>query len=125
MLVIKPAEERGALARQAQPHTLTGDFRTHPKFHSKFLPTDRDVLVYLPPGYRDDRRRRYPVLYLHDGQNLFDGATAYVPGKHWRVGETATELMTAGLCAPLIVVGIYHMGEERVEEYTPTRDARV
>jgi predicted alpha/beta superfamily hydrolase len=125
MLVIEPAEEHGAVARQAQPHTLTGDFRTHPKFHSKFLPTDRDVLVYLPPGYRDDRRRRYPVLYLHDGQNLFDGATSFVPGQEWRVDETAQELILSRAIEPLIIVGIYNTGKERVEEYTPSADPKL
>jgi predicted alpha/beta superfamily hydrolase len=124
MLVIEPAEEHGAFAQRAQPHTLTGDFRTHPKFHSKFLPTDRDVLVYLPPGYRDDRRRRYPVLYLHDGQNLFDGATSFVPGQEWRVDETAQALILSRAIEPLIIVGIYNTGKERVEEYTPSADPK-
>ncbi len=66
----------------ARPHTLTGQIRTHAAFHSQFLPTDRDVLVYLPPGYDDPKNadRRYPVLYLHDGQNVFDSATSFIPG---------------------------------------------
>ncbi len=63
-----------------QPHTTTGDMRLHQKFHSKILNNDRDVLVYLPPGYDKDKTRRYSVLYLHDGQNLFDGATSFIPG---------------------------------------------
>lgn len=106
------------------PHTLTGEFRTHSKFHSKHLPTDRDVMVYLPPGYGRDARRRYPVLYLHDGQNLFDGATSFIPGQEWRVDETAQALITDGVVEPLIIVGIYNTGRERVEEYTPTVDPR-
>ncbi len=57
-----------------QPHTLTGDIRFHKSFHSKILSNDRDVVVYLPPGY-ESNKKRYSVLYLHDGQNLFDGAT--------------------------------------------------
>jgi predicted alpha/beta superfamily hydrolase len=55
-------------------HTLTGNFRVHSRFHSRFLKSDRDVIVYLPPGYEDSLDRRYPVCYLHDGQNLFDAA---------------------------------------------------
>jgi predicted alpha/beta superfamily hydrolase len=108
-----------------QPHTLTGDFRTHPKFHSKFLPTDRDVMVYLPPGYDADSRRRYAVLYLHDGQNLFDGATSFIPGQEWCVDETAQSLIVAGLIEPVIIVGIYNTGNERVGEYTPSADPRL
>lgn len=106
------------------PHTLTGNFRIHSKFHSKFLPTDRDVLVYLPPDYERNRRRRYPVFYLHDGQNLFDGATSFIPGQEWRVDETAEALIAAGAIEPLIIIGIYNTGSERAEEYTPTRDAK-
>ena len=106
------------------PHTLTGEFRFHSKFHSRHLPTDRDVLVYLPPGYDSEARRRYPVLYLHDGQNLFDGATSFIPGQEWCVDETAQALITDRRIEPLIIVGIYNTGRERVEEYTPTVDPR-
>ena len=62
-------------ASAQQPHTLTGDIRVHKGFHSKLLNNDRDVVVYLPPGYEATKKVRYAVLYLHDGQNLFDGAT--------------------------------------------------
>ena len=105
-------------------HHLTGDLCLHSKFRSEFLTTERDVLVYLPPGYRRDDGRRYPVLYLHDGQNLFDGATSFIPGKDWRVNQTAQSLIDAGEIVPLIIVGIYNAGGERIDEYTPTRDAR-
>lgn len=109
-------------ARQEQ-HTLSGEFRTHKNFHSKFLPTDRDVLVYLPPGYEKNKKQRYPVFYLHDGQNLFDGATSFIKGSEWQIDETAQALIKARAIAPVIIVGIYNTGRERVDEYTPTRDA--
>ncbi len=102
-----------------------GDFRKHPGFRSKFLPTARDVLVYLPPGYETEAPRRYPVLYLHDGQNLFDGATAYIPGQDWRVGQTAGALIRGQAIEPVIVVGIYNTGHARVEEYTPSACPRL
>src|SRR4051812_18688579 len=98
----------------------TNHLHTHADFYSHILDNRRTVLVLVPPGYEPETARRYPVLYLHDGQNLFDGATAYVPGQYWRVGETAAELMAAGAIEPLLIVGVYHMGERRVEEYTPT-----
>jgi predicted alpha/beta superfamily hydrolase len=101
-------------------HTLTGDFRVHEGFHSRYLPVDHTVIVYLPPGYHGEPARRYPVLYLQDGQNLFDEATAF--GEEWRVDETAEALIRAGQIEPLIIVGIYNTGEHRIEEYTPTRD---
>ena len=82
------------------------------------------MIVFLPPGYDADPARRFPVLYLQDGQNLFDGATSFIPGQHWRVGETADALIRAGEVEPLIIVGIYNAGEKRIDEYTPTHDRR-
>jgi predicted alpha/beta superfamily hydrolase len=106
-----------------RPHTLTGDIRAHKDFHSKILNNDRDVLVYLPPGY-EATKKRYSVLYLQDGQNLFDGATSFIPGKEWRVDETAQRLIAAGKIEPLIIVGINNAGKDRINEYTPAEDAK-
>jgi predicted alpha/beta superfamily hydrolase len=106
-------------------HTLTGNFQRHARFHSNFLPDDREVMVYLPPGYDGEPSRHYPVLYLNDGQNLFDGATSFIPGEEWHVDETAEQLISEGSLQPLIIVGIYNTGARRVDEYTPTPDRRV
>jgi predicted alpha/beta superfamily hydrolase len=81
------------------------------------------VLVYLPPGY-DDSDARYPVLYLQDGQNLFDAATAFA-GNEWRADMIADDEIRGGLVAPLILVGLYNTGVRRISEYTPTRDPRL
>jgi predicted alpha/beta superfamily hydrolase len=113
-----------APAAAQRRHTLTGTFRTIENFQSRFLPSARTVLVYLPPGYDRDTARRYPVLYLHDGQNLFDGATSFIDGQEWRVDETAERLIRAGLVEPLIVVGVYNTGEQRMAEYTPVADPK-
>jgi predicted alpha/beta superfamily hydrolase len=91
----------------------------HTGFHSRYLPHDRDIVVYLPPGYGDSPEHRYPVLYLHDGQNLFDPETAFL-GQEWRADETADALIFSGEIEPLIMVGIYNTGENRINEYTPT-----
>ena len=107
-------------------HTLTGNIKRHRAFPSKILGNRRDVLVYLPHGYRRLSRRRYPVLYLHDGQNVFDSATSFA-GVEWGVDETAERLIKENLVEPLIVVAIANMGEQRIHEYAPTRgviDAR-
>jgi predicted alpha/beta superfamily hydrolase len=85
----------------------------------------RDLIVYLPPMYATAPRRRFPVLYMHDGQNLFDPATSYVPGNDWRMGETADGLIEEGSVAPLIMVGINNAGEKRLAEYTPGKDWRL
>jgi pullulanase len=79
----------------------------------------RDLLVWLPPGYDDpaDADVRYPVLYLHDGQNLFEKTSA-IPAE-WRVDETATELISRGEMQPVIIVGVPHSGNGRISEYLP------
>lgn len=100
-------------------HSLTGTIRLHPGFRSRFLTAERDVWVWLPPGYETEPRRGYPVLYLQDGQNIFDGATSYLPGVEWRVDETAQRLVLAGEIAPLIVVAIANSGAGRSYEYRP------
>jgi predicted alpha/beta superfamily hydrolase len=107
-----------------QPHTLAGDVRLHKDFHSKILNNSRDIIVYLPPGYDAGSKRRYSVLYFHDGQNVFDGATSYIPGQEWRLDETAQTLIAARKIEPLIIVGLYNTGKDRVEEYTPVQDPK-
>src|SRR6266481_6575239 len=100
-------------------HTLTGNIKRHRGFRSKILGNRRDVLVYLPPGYRRFSRQRYPVLYLQDGQNVFDAATSFA-GVEWGVDETAERLVRTKIIEPLIIVAVANMGEDRVHEYTPT-----
>jgi len=92
--------------------------RLHKAFKSTYLPNDRDVIVYLPPAYETEPERSYPVLYLHDGQNLFDGRTSFVPGRTWQVLEHADAGIEAGDVEPLVIVGIYNTGERRLAEYT-------
>jgi predicted alpha/beta superfamily hydrolase len=101
--------------------SLTGNFRLHTAFHSRYLPCDRDIIVYLPPDYDESPGRRYPVLYLHDGQNLFDEETAFC-GNEWHADETAEDLIRHGEMQPVIMVGIYNTGPNRIDEYTPTVD---
>src|SRR5712692_10657368 len=101
-------------------HTLTGIIKRHRSFRSKIFGNRRDVLVYLPRGYSRFSRKRHPVLYLQDGQNVFDAATSF-SGVEWGVDETAERLIRQKLIEPLIIVAIANMGEERVHEYAPTR----
>lgn len=93
-------------------------------FHSSFLPDDRDVSVWLPPEYGIAPQRRFAVLYLHDGQNLFDPRTSYVPGRTWCANQTADRLAREHLTEPLILVGINNTGTRRMAEYTPSKDWR-
>ena len=101
-----------------------GQLRKYDNFRSKFLRNQRDIVVYVPPDYDQQPERRYPVLYMHDGQNLFDAATAF-NGQDWHVAQTADYAISAGLVEPLIVVGLYNTGKTRLREYTPTSVPRL
>ena len=104
---------------EATPHR---QLRLHRAFPSRYLPESRDLIVYLPPGYDEHPEQSYPVLYLQDGQNLFDGRTSFIPGRTWAVREQADAAIEAGELEPLVIVGIYNTGDRRLAEYTPDRD---
>jgi predicted alpha/beta superfamily hydrolase len=95
------------------------------RFRSRLLRVGRDLIIYLPPGYDEQPQRRFPIFYLQDGQNLFDPATSFIPGKYWHAGETADYFIGTGAIQPLIIVGIYNLGKRRMREYTPTRTLRL
>ena len=121
---LQRGRDREAEARLRQVHTLAGTVERHPDFHSAVLGATRRVWVYLPPQYAAEPARRFPVLYLQDGQNVFDGATAFLAGKEWEVDETVERLAREGRIEPLVVVAVDNGGERRLVEYTPTRDRR-
>src|SRR5690349_9465376 len=104
-----------AAYRGGAPHTVTGTLLVRPGVYSPQLDNTRNLLVYLPPTY-PQRDRTYPVLYMHDAQNLFDAATAF-GGHEWGVDETLDALSAEGLEA--IVVGLPHMNADRIPEYNP------
>lgn len=107
------------LPLQARPHTIVGEVRTHAAFVSRILGNRRDVLVWLPPQYAAEPRRRFPVLYLHDGQNVFDAATSFAG--EWRADEAATALIGARRMEPILMVAVPNMGAERANEYLWSR----
>jgi len=115
------APTAAAAARRAA--TLTGDIRHHHRVASREFHNERSVLVYLPPGYDDEPTARYPVLYMNDGNNVFDAATSFA-GVEWGVDETAERLILAGRLRKLIVVAIYNTAG-RLNEYSPVADARL
>jgi predicted alpha/beta superfamily hydrolase len=91
-------------------------------FESKIFDNAREVTIYLPPGYGDRSDTRYPVLYMQDGQNLFEPERAFIPGQHWQLREAADDAIADRTARPMIIVGIDNTGAQRVDEYTPTRD---
>lgn len=102
-----------------RPETITGHVETFAM--PEFL-NGRRVWVYLPPGYDLEPDRRYPVLYMFDGQNVFNEATSFVG--EWQVDETLERLIAAHRVAPLIVVAVDHGGDRRGTEYTPWPTSR-
>ena len=103
---------------------FTGKIWLH-ELNSRIFGNTRLLRVWLPPDYDGWGAIRYPVLYLNDGQNLFDAETAFA-GVHWQVGETATRLIEEQKIPPLIIVGIDNT-KRRLHEYIPykSKDPRV
>ncbi len=103
------------------PHTVVGNLKLH-KLDSRALADSRTIRIWLPPGYDSDLTARYPVLYMHDGQNCFDRATAAF-GNEWQIDETLTKLIADKRIQPIIVVGVDNGGTNRVKELTYDIDA--
>jgi predicted alpha/beta superfamily hydrolase len=101
--------------------SLTGNIQKLDGFESKVLKNKRNITVYLPPSYKTETKRRFPVIYMHDGQNVFDGMTSYIPNQEWRADEAAESLINAGIIEPVIIVAIDNGGSERGNEYLPTK----
>jgi enterochelin esterase-like enzyme len=111
----------GPAAGVIRAQSATGDLRLH-EFHSRIFRNTRFLRVWLPPGYDDAENAAlyYPVLYLNDGQNLFETSTAF-NGVEWQVDETADRLIREGVVPPMIIVGIDNTGRDRIREYMPHR----
>ncbi|MBI2813841.1 MAG: hypothetical protein HYX71_06120 [Opitutae bacterium] len=95
-----------------------GRIEAHPDFPSKLVPSRR-VEVWLPPGYDENPTTRYPVVYMHDGQNVFTNGTGYA-GNTWEVDRAMQKLLASG-ASPAIIVGIWSMGMDRYPEYMPRK----
>lgn len=114
--------EEAAHEQVAPPNqSVTGDLRLH-EFRSRIFRNTRMLRVWLPPRYDvpENSARYYPVLYLNDGQNLFDRATAFA-GVEWQVDETADRLIRQEVIPPLIIVGIDNTQGDRIKEFLPYR----
>jgi predicted alpha/beta superfamily hydrolase len=116
-----PTAERGvSRARFPRGTRRTGSVRTLADVYSAELGNHRDLHVYLPPSY-DGGDARYPVIYLQDGQNLFDDATSFAGA--WGAGIAADSAARLGYEA--IIVGVSNVGPVRIDEYSPFVDPRL
>ena len=105
--------------RYQSGHTLTGNIQSHP-FLSRVLEEELEIWVYLPPGYAAADPWRYPCLYLHDGQNVFDAKTSAF-GVEWGVDEAAECLILERKMEPIMIVAVANT-PERIAHYTPFPD---
>ena len=108
---------------EACKSTVSGDLQVH-ALKSAIFGNERKIRVLLPAGYGDaaNRERRYPVLYLLDGQNVFDACLSDVSHHEWSADETVQRLVADGKIPPMIVVGVDHAGKDRAREYLPYKD---
>ena len=119
--ILQTKNRAGAVSEMIRAGGAAGDLRLH-EFRSRIFKNTRFLRVWLPPGYDDAENsgRYYPVLYLNDGQNLFESSTAF-GGVEWGVDETAERMIREGAIPPMIIAGIDHTGTERHREYVPYR----
>jgi len=117
------ADQSGLNVPDHKP-SITGNFKILRGVKSRFLSLPRDVIVWLPPSY--DRpealKQRYPVIYMHDGGNLFDPGTSF-GGVDWGIDEAMTEGIAKGELNEAIIVGIGNTAD-RMSEYTPFPDPK-
>ncbi len=111
---------KGAKGRLVYNERVIDDqIQIYPSFGSGDLVARRNVSVYLPPNYHAESERRFPVLYMQDGQNLFDPGASFA-GVAWRADETAQALILKKKIDPLIIVAADNT-PDRIDEYTPAR----
>lgn len=101
-------------AKQKLSSSATGDIRYHKNVDMPLLDRQTNISVYLPASYQENSTNKYPVLYMLDGQNLFDANTAY--SDEWNIDEILEELNSTKELPEIIVVGIDN-GSKRWNEY--------
>jgi enterochelin esterase-like enzyme len=99
------------------PVNFSGTIKRIDSFASSYV-VARTIVVWLPESY--DSTKKYPVLYMHDGQNLFDSTVTW-NHEEWKVDETITRLIRENKIRPCIVVGIWNTGDTRWNEYFPQK----
>ena len=92
------------------------DIKIIEDFYSEVLDNERKIRIYLPPSYSTQKNKYYPVLYVHDGQNVFEAAESY-SGESWNLHQTAEQLIRESLIKEIIIVAADNMNEERLSEY--------
>ena len=95
---------------------ITGKVIYYNEFYSQILKNKRTILMWLPPSYHKNKEKKFPVLYMHDGQNIMNPDTSFA-GVDWQVDETVSRLIKANMIEEIIIVGIYNTSD-RLKEYS-------
>lgn len=115
-VILRPLFWKRYILPKKPESAIRGTVQYHRQLTGPGLNHARDIIVWLPPSYDKNPKKHYPVLYMHDGQNVFDPATAYT-GYDWRVDEVADSLMKMKKMEEIIIVGINN-SPDRLPEYS-------
>jgi len=115
-VVLRPLLWKTHLRRLKPEQAIRGTVEYFRELAGDGLNYKRDIIVWLPPSYKKNAKKRYPVLYMHDGQNIVDPSTSFL-GYDWRVDEVADSLIVMKKMEEIIIVGIYNT-PDRLPEYS-------
>ena len=115
-VILRPLFWKTQLKRMKPESAVKGKVVFHRQMTGEGLNHRRDVMVWLPPSYETHTSIRYPVLYMHDGQNIFDPSTAFT-GYDWRVDEVTDSLISLKAIEEIIIIGLYNT-PDRLPEYS-------
>lgn len=115
-VILRPIFWKRFLLPPKAEQAIRGTVEYHRQLRGEGLNHNRDIIVWLPPSYSKNLKKHYPVLYMHDGQNVFDPSTAF-GGNDWRVDEVADSLIKLKKIEEIIIVGIYN-SPDRLPEYS-------
>lgn len=106
------------------PHGVTGNLRVLKNFSASPLNGNKTIWIWLPPSYDSQSKKKYPVIYMHDGQNVFDPKTSGF-GNEWSVDEVMTRLIKKNKVKEAIVVASSSSNTNRNGEYTYDRQGHL
>jgi predicted alpha/beta superfamily hydrolase len=115
-VIIRPLFWKRKILQRKPEQSIRGTVKYHLQLSGEGLTHKRDIIVWLPPSYEKNTKKHYPVLYMNDGQNIFDPTTAFT-GYDWRVDEVADSLIALKRIEEIIIVGIYN-SPDRLPEYS-------
>lgn len=116
VVILRPLFWKRFILPKKPEQTIRGKVEYHRQLFGEGLNHKRDIIVWLPPSYEKNTKKHYSVLYMHDGQNIFDPTTAFT-GYDWRVDEVADSLIKFKKMEEIIIVGIYN-SPDRLPEYS-------